>query len=72
MCNLLPLLPGIFEMQFMKGEVSPTKRRVAELFDQYYYEGWGETYFTSGTPMARVLVMRRRSPARIRSFLTRR
>jgi ferredoxin len=62
MCNLLPLLPGIFEMQFMKGEVSPDKRRIAELFDQYYYEGWGKTNFTSGIPMARVLVIEEEIP----------
>ena len=61
-CNLLPLLPGIFEMQFMKGEVSPTKRQVAELFDKYYYEGWGRTSFSSDTPMARVLPVEEEIP----------
>ncbi len=60
--NLLPLLPGIFEMQFMKGEVTPEKRRVAELFDRYYYEGWGKTSFTSNTALARVLLVEEEIP----------
>jgi Na+-translocating ferredoxin:NAD+ oxidoreductase subunit B len=60
--NLLPLLPGIFEMQFMKAETTPEKRRIAELFDTYYHEGWGRTSFASTTPMARVLVIEEEIP----------
>ncbi len=62
LCNLMPLLPGIFEMQFMKGEISPAKRQVAELFDKYYFEGWGKTSFASDTPLARVLVIEEEIP----------
>ncbi len=51
--NLLPLLPGIFEMQFMKAEV--TKKKVAELFDAYYHEGWRDKTFTFKTPLTRIL-----------------
>jgi ferredoxin len=61
--NLLPLVPGIFEMQFMKGEKNPTKRRIAELFDLYYHEGWGEKAFTSRTALARVLMVEEQIPA---------
>ncbi len=53
--SLLPLLPGIFETQFMKAEATPEKRRLAELFDAYYHEGWGEKSFSGAVPMARVL-----------------
>jgi NAD-dependent dihydropyrimidine dehydrogenase PreA subunit len=52
----LPLVPGIFELQFMKAEVNPAKRRIAELFDAYYHEGWGASNFANvETPMTRVL-----------------
>lgn len=60
--NLLPLLPGIFEMQFMKAETTPTKRKIAELFDKYYHEGWGEKTFTSRTALARVMVVEEEVP----------
>ncbi len=60
--NLLPLVPGIFEMQFMKGETTPQKRRIAELFDAYYYEGWGETSWSSKTALARVMVVEEEIP----------
>lgn len=59
---LLPLVPGIFEMQFMKGETTPEKRRIAELFDAYYHEGWGETSWSSQTPLARVMVVEEEIP----------
>lgn len=61
--NLLPLVPGIFEMQFMKAETTPTKRKIAELFDNYYHEGWGEKTFTSTrTAIARVMVIEEEIP----------
>ncbi|MDY6794030.1 MAG: 4Fe-4S dicluster domain-containing protein [Actinomycetota bacterium] len=62
--NLLPLVPGIFELQFMKAEVNPEKRRVAELFDKYYHEGWGEANFTSDTAMARVMMVEEEIPSK--------
>ncbi|MFW6113696.1 MAG: indolepyruvate ferredoxin oxidoreductase subunit alpha [Actinomycetota bacterium] len=61
--NLLPLVPGIFEMQFMKAETTPEKRKIAELFDKYYYEGWGEANFTSDTAMARVMMVEEEIPS---------
>jgi Pyruvate/2-oxoacid:ferredoxin oxidoreductase delta subunit len=60
--NLLPLVPGIFEMQFMKGEVNPRKRKIAELFDRYYDEGWGEQSFSSKTALARVMMVEEEIP----------
>ncbi len=60
--NLLPLVPGIFEMQFMKAETTPQKRKIAELFDAYYHEGWGEANFTSRTAIARVMIVEEEIP----------
>lgn len=34
--TLMPVLPGIFEMQFMKGEVSERAKKLARLFDDYF------------------------------------
>ncbi|MDI6830605.1 MAG: 4Fe-4S binding protein [Actinomycetota bacterium] len=59
---LLPLVPGIFEMQFMKGETTPEKRRIAELFDAYYHEGWGEKSWSSQTALARVMMVEEEIP----------
>ncbi len=65
--SLLPLVPGIFELQFMKAEVSPEKRRIAELFDAYYFEGWGEANFSAGrTPLTRVLPVQEEIPRKDR------
>ena len=33
---LMPIIPGIFEMQFMKGEVSERTKKLARLFDDYF------------------------------------
>jgi len=65
--SLLPLVPGIFELQFMKAEVNPEKRRIAELFDAYYFEGWGEANFSAGrTPLTRVLPVQEEIPRKDR------
>ena len=34
--NLMVLVPGIFEMQFMKGEVNDRTRKLARLFEDYF------------------------------------
>lgn len=34
--TLMPLVPGIFEMQFMGGEVSERTKKLARLFDDYF------------------------------------
>lgn len=60
--NLLPLVPGIFELQFMKGETTPQKRKIAELFDRYYYEGWGKASWTARTALARVMMVEEEIP----------
>jgi len=59
---LLPLMPGIFELQFMKGETSSRTRKLAKLFDSYYYKGWGEKAFDFKTPFARTIAVEAEIP----------
>ena len=38
----IQLVPGIFELQFMKGEVTPRAKELARLFDAYFHAGRAE------------------------------
>ncbi len=60
--SLLPLVPGIFEMQFMKAETTPRMMRLAHLFNEYYYAGWGRSLTRTTTPWPRVVVVERQIP----------
>jgi len=60
--SLLPLVPGIFEMQFMKAENTPRTMRLAQLFNAYYYAGWGQSLSNTTTPFPRVVVVERQIP----------
>jgi NAD-dependent dihydropyrimidine dehydrogenase PreA subunit len=44
--KLIQLVPGIFELQFMKGEVTPRAREVAGLFDAYFHARISEADIT--------------------------
>ena len=67
--NLLPVLPGIFEVQLMKGEVSEGAKKLAHLFEDYFavmYQGGQE----GGTgmqfpqfPLMRVITVEAEIPA---------
>jgi ferredoxin len=67
--NLLPVLPGIFEVQLMKGEVSEGAKKLAHLFEDYFavmYQGGQE----GGTgmqfpqfPLGRVITVEAEIPA---------
>jgi Pyruvate/2-oxoacid:ferredoxin oxidoreductase delta subunit len=61
--SLLPLAPGIFELQFMKGLYDEKSKKLAKLFDDYYVEGWGETSFAIGAPFARTIAIEQEIPA---------
>jgi len=63
MYALLPLAPGIFELQFMKGLYDAKSKELAKLFNDYYYEGWGEESFAVGKPFARVIPIQEEIPA---------
>lgn len=66
--SLFPLVPGIFELQFMKGEVNEKTKRLAHLFDEMWYTGWGDDLFASKTQMARVIVMEKEIPSGVEVF----
>jgi len=69
--NLQPLLPGIFEMQFMKGETTPAKMRMARLFDNYARasrEQGGTRPSIKVTPPARVIPIEKEIPSKIEVF----
>lgn len=68
--TLMPLVPGIFEMQFMGGEVSQRTRKLAKLFDDYFVLVRQEadchpTTSRGGTtiPFARVIPVEEEVPA---------
>jgi len=52
---LLPMVPGIFELQFMRGETGDREKRLARLFHDYYINGWGKAGWTFKTPFARTI-----------------
>jgi NAD-dependent dihydropyrimidine dehydrogenase PreA subunit len=60
--SLFPLIPGIFELQFMKGEVNDRAKKLAGLFEGMWHSGWAEDLFASKTQMARVVVMEKEIP----------
>ena len=66
--SLFPLVPGIFELQFMKGEVSDKTRMLAGLFDELWHSGWADDLFSSKTQMARVIVMEKEIPGGVEVF----
>ncbi len=66
--SLFPLVPGIFELQFMKGEVSDKTKKLAGLFDEMWYSGWADDLFASKTQMARVVVMEKEIPSGVEVF----
>ncbi len=66
--SLFPLVPGIFELQFMKGEVNERTRTLAHIFEQMYETGWGEDLFASKTQLARVVIMEKEIPSGVEVF----
>ena len=65
--SLLPLLPGVFEMQFLSGDASERAVRLAHLFEDYFQ---GLDKYSSGLelksvpfPMARVISVEKEIPA---------
>ena len=58
---LLLLVPGMMELQFMKGEESPGKVRLARLFDDFF-EMMGADFYDVDTPLPRVLPVESKIP----------
>lgn len=65
---LLPVVPGIFELQFMKGETNAKTMELARLFEQYYYDGWGREMAESPTPYSRVIMVEEQVPFGVEVF----
>ncbi len=61
--SVMPLVPGIFELQFMKGLYDNKSKELARLFNDYYFEGWGRESFAVSEPFARTIVIDREVPA---------
>ena len=53
--TLMPLVPGIFEFYFSSGRDSDEKRRVAELLERYFLNGFGMELGASDYPAIRVM-----------------
>jgi len=53
--TLLPLVPGIFELQFMKAGYDPKSKALARLFNDYYFNGWGKMSFGFKTSYTRTI-----------------
>jgi Pyruvate/2-oxoacid:ferredoxin oxidoreductase delta subunit len=62
--SLLPVIPGLAEVQFMSGEVNPVKRHLAGLFNAYYAPGVGKSMTQAGAAFGRVIPVGRAVPNR--------
>lgn len=67
--SLVPLIPGIFEHQFMKGEVNDRTRKLARLFEDYFnvasqHMAAAATGFAT-FPFARVIPVEEEIPASV-------
>jgi ferredoxin len=65
--SLLPLLPGVFEMQFLSGDVSERAVKLAHLFEDYFHALDKVSSSPDVTPipfpMARVITVEKEIPA---------
>lgn len=52
---LLPLVPGIFELQFMKPRYDAKAKALAKLFNEYFFSGWGRESFNFNTSYTRTI-----------------
>jgi ferredoxin len=70
--NLMALFPGIFEMQFMKGEVSDRAKKIARLFQDYSSVMLGLREGTAPAiptfPFARVITVEQEIPAGVEIY----
>jgi Fe-S-cluster-containing hydrogenase component 2 len=56
---LQPSAPGLFEYPFMlrepEAQLAQDRKRLGQLWEEYYHEGWAHELSSSTTPIARVL-----------------
>lgn len=53
--KLIQVVPGIFELQFMRGEITPRTKELAKLFEAYFRSVEGAKNELRVTPFARVI-----------------
>jgi ferredoxin len=68
MYSIFPLLPGIFELQFMKGEVNEKTKKLAHMFDEMWSSDWAHEIFAPKTQMARAIVIEKEIPSGVEVF----
>jgi ferredoxin len=65
--SLLPLLPGVFEMQFLSGDVNERAVKLAHLFDDYFQaleiHSSSLEFKSTPFPLARVIAVEKEIPA---------
>ncbi|MBS3948660.1 MAG: 4Fe-4S binding protein [Dethiobacter sp.] len=64
--GLAPLIPGVFEFPFMKGESTPMRKRLGELWEEYHQEALGASFAGNPTPLMRVVAVEKSITARER------
>jgi H+/Na+-translocating ferredoxin:NAD+ oxidoreductase subunit B len=63
MYALFPLAPGFIEFQFMKGETDARSKKLAEVFHEYYFEGFGKQSFAAiSEPVMRAVPIEKEIP----------
>jgi len=66
--KLIQVVPGIFELQFMRGEISPRTKELARLFDAYFKSAEREGKKVPLTPFARVIPVEKTISSGVRIF----
>jgi ferredoxin len=64
--SLSPVIPGVFEVPFMKGERTPMLERLAPLWEEYHHEVMGASFAGNPTPFMRVVAVEASIEARDR------
>lgn len=66
--KLIQVVPGIFELQFMRGEITPRTKELARLFEAYFQSAQKEGKKLPLTPFARVIPVDKTVSAGIQVF----
>jgi NAD-dependent dihydropyrimidine dehydrogenase PreA subunit len=59
---LLPTIPGIYEIPFMRAERIPRAKELGKLWQQYHLDGMGNSHAGSPTPQVRVIAVQEAMP----------
>jgi electron transport complex protein RnfB len=55
--GLVPIIPGVFEIPFMKGGGTPMHDRLAKLWEEYHHDALGASFAGNPTPLMRVVAV---------------